>query len=219
MDADWSRRGKRLTFAQRATSKSGQRFSPLTLINRDNVSKLVPVWAYSLADNQGAEGFPVIKDGVIYTTSHNATMAVDAATGKQIWRTNHDYPPETPRIVCCGIVNRGVAIYQGKIIRTLLDNHIAALDAKTGKELWNTKSLDPVSIENGYSMTAAPLIVNGVVITGVAGSEYSHRGLLEGYDAETGKHLWRLYTIPAKGEPDRKHGKATPCSPVVAAAG
>src|SRR5262249_6983862 len=129
---------------------AGQRFSPLTQINRDNVNKLVPVWAYSLADNQGAEGVPIIKDGVIYTTSHNATMAVDAATGKQIWRTNHDYPPETPRIVCCGIVNRGVGIYEGKIIRSLLDNHVIALDAKTGKELWNTKSPDPVSIENGY---------------------------------------------------------------------
>ena len=75
------------------------------------------MWAYSLADNRGAEGLPVVKDGVIYVTTHNTTAAVDALTGKQIWRTAHEYPPETLRVVCCGIVNRGAAIYEGKIIR------------------------------------------------------------------------------------------------------
>jgi alcohol dehydrogenase (cytochrome c) len=180
---------------------AGQRFSPLTQINKDNVTRLVPMWAYSITDNHGAEAFPVIKDGVIYTTAHNATIAVDAMTGKQIWRANHEYPPETLRVVCCGVVNRGVAIYNGKIIRALLDNYIIALDAKTGKEVWKTKSPAPTSVENGYAMTGAPLVANGVVVGGVAGAEYSHRGFLEGYDAETGKHLWRLYTIPGEGEP------------------
>jgi alcohol dehydrogenase (cytochrome c) len=142
-----------------------------------------------------------VRDGVIYATIHNATVAVDALTGKQIWRINHDYPPETLRVVCCGIVNRGAAIYNGKIIRALLDNYIIALDAKTGKEVWKTKSPEPTSVENGYAMTGAPLVANGVVVVGVAGAEFSHRGFLEGYDPETGKHLWRLYTIPAKGEP------------------
>jgi alcohol dehydrogenase (cytochrome c) len=179
---------------------SGQRYSPLTKINKDNVSKLVPVWGYSLSDNRGAEGFPVIKDGVIYVTTHDSTVAIDAMTGKRIWRTAHEYPPETLRVVCCGIVNRGAAIYNGKIIRALLDNHIIALDAKTGKEIWRSKSPEPVEVKNGYAMTGAPLIANGVVVVGVAGAEYSHRGFLEGYDPETGKHLWRLYTIPAKGE-------------------
>jgi alcohol dehydrogenase (cytochrome c) len=180
---------------------AGQRFSPLTQINKDNVTRLVPMWAYSITDNHGAEAFPVIKDGVIYTTAHNATIAVDAMTGKQRWRANHEYPPETLRVVCCGVVNRGAAIYNGKIIRALLDNYIIALDAKTGKEVWKTKSPAPTSVENGYAMTGAPLVANGVVVGGVAGAEYSHRGFLEGYDAETGKHLWRLYTIPGEGEP------------------
>ena len=180
---------------------AGQRYSPLTRINKGNVKKLVPMWSYAITDNRGAEAFPVIKDGVIYTTSHNATMAVDAMTGKQIWRTNHEYPPETLRVVCCGIVNRGVAIYEGKIIRAVLDTHIVAMDAKTGKEIWNTASPEPATIANGYSMTSAPLIVNGVVIVGVAGAEYSHRGFVEAYDVNTGKQLWRLYTIPAAGEP------------------
>ncbi len=180
---------------------SGQRFSPLTQINKENVSRLVPVWAYSLADLQGGEGFPLVKDGVIYVTTHNATVAVDALSGKQIWRVIHDYPPETLRVVCCGIVNRGAAIYEGMIIRALMDDRLVALDAATGKEVWTAKSPDPVTHANGYAMTGAPLVVDGVVIMGVAGAEYSHRGLLEGYDAKTGNHLWRLYTIPAKGEP------------------
>ena len=98
---------------------SGNRYSPLTQINKENVSKLVPVWAYSLADLQGGESFPLVKDGVIYVTTHDATAAVDAITGKQIWRVKHEYPPETLRVVCCGIVNRGAAIYDGMIIRAL----------------------------------------------------------------------------------------------------
>lgn len=180
---------------------SAQRYSPLTQINKQNVNRLVPVWGYSLADLQGGKSFPVVKDDVIYITTHNSTAAVDALTGKQIWRTLHDYPPETLRVVCCGIVNRGAAMYEGLIIRALMDNRMIALDAKTGKDVWHVKSPEPVTHANGYSMTGAPLIVNGMVITGVAGAEFSHRGLLEAYDAKTGKHLWRTYTIPAKGEP------------------
>ena len=128
------------------------------------------------------------------------TAAVDALTGKQLWRTAHDYPPETLRVVCCGIVNRGVAIYNGMIIRLLLDNQIIAMDAKTGKVIWQVKSPEPATIQNGYAMTGAPLIANGVIIVGVAGAEFSIRGFLEGYDVTTGKHLWRLYTVPAPGE-------------------
>jgi alcohol dehydrogenase (cytochrome c) len=180
---------------------SGDRYSPLTQINKDNVKRLVPKWGFSITDNRGSEGFPLVKDGRIYITSHAATIAVDAMTGKQIWRVNHDYPPETLRVVCCGIVNRGAAIYNGKIIRSLLDNTILALDANTGKEVWRVKSPEPVDVKNGYAMTGAPLVANGVLVVGVAGAEYSHRGFLEGYDPDTGKHLWRLYTIPAKGEP------------------
>ena len=178
---------------------SANRFSPLTQINKENVRKLVPVWAYSLADLQGGESFPLISDGVIYATTHNATVAVDALSGKQIWRVIHDYPPENLRVVCCGIVNRGAAIYEGMVICALMDNRLVALDAKTGKEIWMVNSPEPALPQNGYAMTGAPLIVNGVVIMGVAGAEFSHRGFLEGYDARTGAHLWRLYTVPAEG--------------------
>ena len=179
----------------------GQRFSPLKQINKSNVKKLVPLWSYSMNDSRGSESFPLVKDGVIYVTSHNATVAVNALTGKQIWKVAHDYPPETLRVVCCGIVNRGAALYEGKIIRALMDNHIIALDMKTGQEVWRTASPDPVKPENGYAMTGAPLVVGGVVVVGVAGAEYGHRGFIEAYDANSGKHLWRHYNVPAAGEP------------------
>ncbi|MDE2064523.1 MAG: PQQ-binding-like beta-propeller repeat protein, partial [Bradyrhizobium sp.] len=113
-----------------------QRFSPLTQINRDNAKDLVPVWNYSFADDRSEESQPLVYQGVIYVTTHNATMAIDAKTGKQIWKTKVEYPAETPRIVCCGIINRGAAIQDGKLFRTTLDANVIALDMKTGKELW-----------------------------------------------------------------------------------
>jgi alcohol dehydrogenase (cytochrome c) len=180
---------------------SGNRYSPLAQITKDNVNKLVPLWSYSMADLQGGEGFTLVNDGVVYATTHDETAAIDAATGKQIWRIKHEYPPETLRVVCCGIVNRGAAIYEGMIIRALMDDRIIALDAKTGKEVWQTKSPDPATPQNGYAMTGAPLVVKGKVIVGMAGAEFSVRGFIEAYDAKTGKHLWRTYTVPAKGEP------------------
>src|SRR5580658_3939196 len=136
---------------------SGNRYSPLTQITKDNVGKLVPVWSYSLADLQGGEGFPIVNDGVVYVTTHDSTAAVDAITGKQIWRVKHDYPPDTLRVVCCGIVNRGAAIYQGMIIRALMDDRIVALDAKTGNQVWEAKSPDPAVPANGDAMTGKPL--------------------------------------------------------------
>ena len=125
-------------------------------------------------------------------------MAVDVKTGKQIWKTKVEYPAETPRIVCCGIINRGAAIYDGKIIRTTLDANVIALDAKTGKELWRQKAAD---IKEGYSMTVAPLVADGVILTGISGAEYGTRGFIDGWDPATGKHLWRTHTIPSPDEP------------------
>jgi alcohol dehydrogenase (cytochrome c) len=177
---------------------SQHRFSPLTQINRQTVKRLVPAWSYSMADNRGLEGQALVKDGVIFLTDHEKTVAVDALTGREIWKTMVEYPPETTRVVCCGIVNRGAALFDGKLYRTTLDANVIALDAKTGKEVWRAKSSDP---KDGYSMTVAPLVANGVVIAGVAGAEYGIRGYLEGFDAQTGKSLWRTYTIPEKGQP------------------
>ena len=177
---------------------SQHRYSPATQIDRNTVKRLVPAWSYSMADNRGLEAQPLVKDGVIYLTDHEKTVAVDALTGKEIWKATIEYPAETTRVVCCGIINRGGALFDGKFYRTTLDAHVIALDIKTGKEVWRTKSSDP---KDGYSMTVAPLVANGVVIAGVSGAEFGVRGYLEGYDAQTGKQLWRTYTIPAPGEP------------------
>src|SRR5262245_7014599 len=122
---------------------SQQRFSPLTQINKQNVKRLVPAWSYSLADNRGQEAQPLLKDGVIYLTDHEKTVAVDAMTGKEIWKSVIEYPPDTTRVVCCGIVNRGAALLDGKLFRTTLDANVIALDIKTGKEVWRTKTADP----------------------------------------------------------------------------
>ncbi len=157
----------------------------------------MPAWAYSMADNRGLEAQALVKDGVIFLTDHDKTVAVDALSGKEIWKAMIQYPPETTRVVCCGIVNRGGALFDGKLYRTTLDAQVMALDIKTGLEVWRTKSADP---KDGYSMTGAPLVANGVVIAGVSGAEFGIRGYLEGYDAQTGKRLWRTYTIPAPGE-------------------
>ena len=126
-----------------------------------------------------------------------ATVAIDVGTGKQIWRTPVDWLPETPRVVCCGVSNKGAAIYNGKVFRTTLDAHVVALDKKTGKQIWKQKAAE---WKEGYSMTVAPLIANGVLITGISGAEFGIRGFLDGWDPETGKQLWRRYTIPAPGE-------------------
>ncbi|MGY4307021.1 alcohol dehydrogenase (cytochrome c) [Bradyrhizobium sp. USDA 4369] len=175
-----------------------QRFSPLTQINKDNAKNLVPVWNYSFADDRSEESQPLVYQGVLYVTTHNATMAVDAKTGKQIWKSKIDYPAETPRVVCCGIINRGAALFDGKIFRTTLDANVIALDAKTGKELWRQKAAD---IKEGYSMTVAPLVADGVVITGISGAEFGTRGFIDGWDPATGKHLWRTHTVPTPDEP------------------
>ena len=193
--ADASTPGNVLTYGM---GYGQTRYSPLDQVDRSNVGALAPVWAYSLADTRGQESHPIIHDGVMYVTTHAATMALDALTGRQLWKTALDYPAETPRVACCGIVNRGAAILEGRLFRTTLDAHVIALDAATGEEVWRTRSID---FKTGYSMTVAPLVADGVVIVGVSGGEYGIRGYIEGYDPETGERLWRTYTVPAPGEP------------------
>lgn len=175
-----------------------KRFSELDQINKDTVGMLVPAWSYSLGDNRGQESFPLIHNGKMFVTTHAATIALDPLTGKQKWKVALDYPAETPRVACCGIVNRGAAIFDGKLFRTTLDAHVIALDQETGEEIWKTQSID---FRAGYSMTVAPLIADGVVIVGISGGEYGIRGYIEGYDPQTGERKWRTYTVPAPGEP------------------
>jgi alcohol dehydrogenase (cytochrome c) len=174
-----------------------QRYSRLNQINRNTVKRLVPVWSLSLDNQWGEQAQPLVHNGVMYVTNARHTVAIDIATGKQIWRHTLDWPPETPRVVCCGVSNKGPAIFDGKVFRTTLDAHVIALDAKTGKEVWKSKVDE---WKEGFSMTMAPLIANGVLITGMSGAEFGIRGYIDGWDPQTGKRLWRTYTIPARGE-------------------
>jgi alcohol dehydrogenase (cytochrome c) len=174
------------------------RYSPLKQIDKATVKRLVPIWNLSLDNPWGEQAQPLVLDGVMYVTNAKATVAIDVGTGRQIWKTAVDWLPETPRVVCCGVSNKGAAILNGKLYRTTLDAHVVALDMKTGKEIWNEKVAE---WKEGYSMTAAPLIADNVLITGISGAEFGIRGFIDGWDPETGKHLWRRYTIPARGEP------------------
>ncbi len=173
------------------------RYSPLKQIDKTNIKRLVPIWNLSLDNQWGEQAQPIIYNGVMYVTNARATVAIDVGTGKQIWKTPVDWLPETPRVVCCGVSNKGAAIYDGKIYRTTLDAYVLALDAKTGKEIWKSKAAE---WKDGYSMTVAPVIANGVLLTGISGAEYGIRGFVDGWDPQTGNHLWRRYTIPARGE-------------------
>jgi alcohol dehydrogenase (cytochrome c) len=179
---------------------SQHRYSPLTQINKSNVQRLAPVWTAPLDNDLGEQAQPLVYDRVIYVSNARWTFAIDALTGKEIWRTAVDYPPETPRVVCCGVSNKGVALYKGKVFRTTLDAHVVALDMKTGAVVWKQKAADWT---DGYSQTVAPLIANGVVVTGISGAEFGIRGFLDGWDPDSGKHLWRRYTTA--GPDDKGH--------------
>ena len=174
-----------------------QRYSRLSQIDRKSVRRLVPVWSLSLDNNWGEQAQPIVYNGVMYVTNARHTVAIDVATGKQIWKHTLEWPPETPRVVCCGVSNKGAAIYNGRVYRTTLDAHVIALDAKDGKELWRSKVAE---WKDGVSLTLAPLIANGVLVIGNSGAEFGVRGFIDGIDPETGKRLWRRYTIPAPGE-------------------
>src|SRR5881296_4295403 len=174
-----------------------QRYSPLRQIDKNTVRRLVPLWNLSLDNNWGEQSQPIVYDGVMYVTNAKATVAIDVATGKQLWKQVLDWPPETPRVVCCGVSNKGAAIYNGKVYRTTLDAHVVAYEAKTGKEIWKSKAAE---WKDGFSLTGAPLVANGVLVTGISGAEFGIRGFIDGWDPATGKQLWRRYTIPARGE-------------------
>jgi alcohol dehydrogenase (cytochrome c) len=172
-----------------------QSYSPLKQIDKSNIKRLVPIWNTSLMNDQGELAAPTIYDGVMYVINGKWTFAIDVETGKQIWRT----PVRLEQGVTRAAINRGAAtIYNGKLFRVTIDNHLLALDMKSGEVLWNQKFADA---KEGYYATSAPIVANGVLISGVAGGESTTRGFLDGWDPDTGKKLWRRYTIPAPGEP------------------
>ena len=171
------------------------RYYPAQQINRHNVSKLTPAWTFKTEVVESMETTPIVVNGIMYvTTSFNHVYALEADTGKMLWHYKHKMGPVTT--YCCGPNNRGVFPYGNKVYMGTLDAKLLALDAKTGKLVWETQIADP---ELGYSETMAPTAVDGKILIGTNGGEYGVRGFVKAYDAETGKELWTFYTIPAKG--------------------
>jgi quinohemoprotein ethanol dehydrogenase len=178
---------------------NGQHFSPLKLIDDQNVFRMKLAWYYDLDTNRGQEATPLVIDGVMYfSTAWSKVLALDAATGKLLWSYDPQVPGEWAINACCDVVNRGVAAWEGTIFFGTLDGRLVALDAATGKRVWQILTIDPHS---RYTITGAPRVVGGKVIIGNGGGEFGVRGYVSAYDAVTGELIWRFYTVP--GDPSK----------------
>ena len=178
-----------------------QRFSPLTQVSDANASQLGLTWYADLDTARGQEATPIVVNGVMYiTTAWSMVKAYDAATGKPLWSYDPKVPREKLVDVCCDAVNRGVAVYKGKVYVGTIAGHLVALNADTGAVVWDVKTTPEGS---PMTITGAPRIVKGKVLIGSAGAEYITRGYLAAYDAETGKEAWRFYTVP--GDPSKPY--------------
>ena len=177
-----------------------QRHSGLEHVHTRNVDRLELKWAYQIPEIDRAETTPLVVDGVMFVTeAPSNAVALDAATGRQYWRYEHELPDDLR--ICCGRNNRGVAILGETLFMSTLDAHLVAIDARTGNVVWNREVADHRA---GYSKTAAPLIVRDQVVTGIAGGEYGIRGFLDSYNAESGEQEWRAWTIPGPDHPDNR---------------
>lgn len=171
-----------------------QRFSPLTRIDTTNVGGLGLVWVYELRTDRGAEATPLVADGVLYVTSAwSVVHALDARTGEELWVWDPAVDRSVGANACCDVVNRGVALYDGKVYAGVIDGRLVALDARDGSLVWSTLTVDPTK---PYTITGAPRAANGLVYIGNGGAEYGVRGYVSAYDADTGELVWRFYTVP-----------------------
>ena len=175
-----------------------QRFSPLTQINRDNVADLGLAWYRDMGTNRAQEATPIIVDGTMFVSSAwSRVFAIDAVTGDLKWSYDPEVPGEWGRRACCDVVNRGVAVYKGRVYVASLDGRLIALDAATGAEVWETDTI--IDRDRFYSITGAPRAAAGKVFIGNGGAEFGVRGYVTAYDAETGEEAWRFFTVP--GDP------------------
>jgi alcohol dehydrogenase (cytochrome c) len=183
----------------------GQRYSPLDQINTENVKRLRPAWVFQAGSSgmhagpstYSFEAAPIVVDGVMYVSGWDGWVwCLDARSGEELWRYKHAIPFDTS--LCCGNVNRGVAVAKGKVFVVTLNAHVLALDAETGKLVWDQTYGD---VRAGESATVAPLVVKDLVIVGSSGGEFGVRGHLDAFELDTGRHAWRRYTVPKPGEP------------------
>ena len=171
-------------------------YSPLSQITAENISRLHAAWIFQMHRNK-VEATPIVVNGIMYVSRPPSdVLAIDARNGRTLWTWTYRLPEHV--FVCCGEVNRGVAVLGNRVFVNTLDAHLVALDARTGRLLWKKQLADS---DLGYSATVAPLIVKDKVITGAAGAEGGIRGYLDAYYAETGERAWRFYIIPTPGEP------------------
>jgi quinohemoprotein ethanol dehydrogenase len=178
---------------------SEQRHSPLRQVNETSVAQLGLAWSVDMQTLHGLEATPLVHDGVMYLTgTWSVVYALDARTGKELWRHDPKAPRDHGKFMCCGVVNRGVALYRGRVYVGTMDGRLLALDATTGAQVW---SVQTTPVDSAYSITGAPRIAGGKVIIGNAGSEYAVRGYLSAYDAMTGALAWRTWLVP--GDPSK----------------
>jgi PQQ-dependent dehydrogenase (methanol/ethanol family) len=178
---------------------SEQRFSPLTQITVDDVVKLKPAWHFDLDSDRGQEETPIIVDGVMYVgTAWSEVVALDARNGAHLWTYDPKVPKDWSLVSCCDAVNHGVAVWNGRVYVGTLDGRLVALDAQSGKPVWEVLTIAPGS---KYTIPGAPRVVKGKVLIGNGGGDYGPRGYLSAYEAETGKLAWRFYTVP--GDPSK----------------
>jgi len=168
------------------------RFHPADRINRETVRNLKLAWSFEMDVTESIQTAPIVYDGVMYvTSSFNHLFALDASTGKELWRYVHAMSPTVS--LCCGPNNRGVEVLDGLVYMGTLDSQLVALDARTGAVAWTRQVADPL---RGYSITMAPTVVSGKVLIGLAGAEYGIRGALSAFDAKSGSAVWTFYTTP-----------------------
>ncbi len=178
------------------------RYTPLTQIDKSNVSRLGLVWSYDVGPGGGGqEATPLVHNGVIFSiTQWSVVFAVDVKTGKEKWRWDPEVNQAAVRSkICCGVVQRGIAMYEGKIIAPIIDGRLIALDEETGRPVWESRVSWP---QDNHTITMAPRIAKGKVIIGGSGGEYPARGFVAAVDAKTGHQAWKFYTIPADGDKD-----------------
>src|SRR4029077_16204685 len=183
-------------------------YSTLSKIDASNVSRLGFAWAYDLGTARGQEATPIVVDGTMYTSgTWGYVYALDAATGKELWKVDPRDHPRAARHPCCVLVNRGVAVWKGRVYVASVDGRLHALEAKTGAKVWEADTV--IDHKMPYSSTGAPQVAGRVVVIGNSGADMGHggvRGYVSAYDLDTGTFKWRVFTVP----PDPGHPSETP---------